>query len=54
MPNPPYTLTHHTVNAHGTLIRQITVKSPQLVTELHYQKFHDVWVLFKRISYTVQ
>jgi len=47
-------LTHRSVNGHGTTVRQITVYTPEKVTEFFYQKAFGVWVLFKRIVHTIQ
>lgn len=49
-----HTQADESVNAHGTTVRQITVCTPDKVTEFFYQKALGVWILFKRIVHTVQ
>ncbi|QFT57109.1 hypothetical protein [Microbulbifer sp. THAF38] len=44
---------HQQVNAHGTPVRQITVYSPERVTELSYQFVMGQWVQYKRIVHSV-
>jgi hypothetical protein len=45
MPTQPSLL--QTVNSRGIPVRRLNVISANRVTELHLQKFGDVWVPFK-------
>lgn len=45
--------THETVNANGTPIRQITVYTPERVTELFYQQVDGSWFQYKRVVHAV-
>lgn len=41
------------VNAHGTPIRQITVYTPERVTELFFQQVDGSWFQFKRVVHAI-
>lgn len=43
----------HQVNARGIPIRQITVYTPERVTELFYQFVMEQWVPYKRVVHPV-
>lgn len=44
---------HQQVNARGTPVRQITVYTPERVTELFYQFVMEQWVPYKRVVHSV-
>ncbi len=44
---------HQQVNARGIPVRQITVYTPERVTELFYQFVMEQWVPYKRVVHSV-